>query len=607
MRQALLLTVVAAALAGCTPRSDEADIQVVGPSNLDLGRHPVSESRTASFELVNRGRATARILSIRKGGPGAWVWCDPMELAAGGRATVKVVIPPDSGSGAYAENIFIETSGTRRRFVCLRVTGKVVPLMQVDPTEHLYVDHMPTNQTWTQAFRLNATHPDITLGEPTHNATHPTSVALSHTPGGRPGQYTLDVVVPPVVAPGSYECGIQIPVVSPAGQSPVVVAITGTIGAERGAANPPPATATGAPPAPPVRIDYFYATGCQDCRRVNAQVLPRLIEQYREAVRVVQHDVGEPTNMALLVTFQEKLHITENRPVCMVIDYSDVLNGFDVIKTDLLGRVGEALSGRQAAGWTSPREIVVDDRCLAATEQRMDRFTLPVVLLAGLTDGINPCAMSSLVLLMSLLIVTGAGRRGILAMGLSFCLASFVTYTALGLGLMEGLRLLGGFPHARTGLDIILTGLLVFLACLSFRDAWAYAQTRDPKSVALQLPERIKSRIRDSMELGLGMRSWVLGGLVAGAVMTLLESVCTGQMYLPTLALMARQGSGHAWGYLLGYNAMFILPLVAVFVVTYAGVRTPVLLEWSRRNVVVSKVLMGLLFLMLALVLWRPT
>ena len=61
--------------------------------------------------------------------------------------------------------------------------------------------------------------------------------------------------------------------------------------------------------------------------------------------------------------------------------------------------------------------------------------------------------------------------------------------------------------------------------------------------------------------------------------------------------------AARAWGFLLLYNAMFIVPLVAVFVVTCFGLKTEVLLEWSRRNVVRSKILLGCFFLAMAVLI----
>ena len=88
----------------------------------------------------------------------------------------------------------------------------------------------------------------------------------------------------------------------------------------------------------------------------------------------------------------------------------------------------------------------------------------------------------------------------------------------------------------------------------------------------------------------------------AGIAVTLLESLCTGQIYLPALALIARTASSpwRALGYLAGYNLMFILPLLVVLALTLAGLRFIRLMRWSRRTVILAKILAALLFLALA-------
>jgi cytochrome c biogenesis protein CcdA len=114
-------------------------------------------------------------------------------------------------------------------------------------------------------------------------------------------------------------------------------------------------------------------------------------------------------------------------------------------------------------------------------------------------------------------------------------------------------------------------------------------------------------RIHALMRSGLAARNLVLGALFIGVTVTALESVCTGQVYVPTLVLLVKTGQSVAKGlaYLLAYNAMFVLPLVAVFALTYRGLKTEALLAWSKREVVLSKSLLGALFLVLAgLIVW---
>jgi hypothetical protein len=106
------------------------------------------------------------------------------------------------------------------------------------------------------------------------------------------------------------------------------------------------------------------------------------------------------------------------------------------------------------------------------------------------------------------------------------------------------------------------------------------------------------------MRRWIGARSVVFGGAAIGAGVTVLESVCTGQVYVPTLLLIIRSSSGaaaKAWTCLLLYNLMFIVPLVCVFLLTYFGMKMNLLQELNRRNVVMSKVLLGVFFIALAI------
>ena len=79
----------------------------------------------------------------------------------------------------------------------------------------------------------------------------------------------------------------------------------------------------------------------------------------------------------------------------------------------------------------------------------------------------------------------------------------------------------------------------------------------------------------------------------------MLESVCTGQVYVPALVMIIKSGQSMLRSalYLVLYNAIFVLPLGVVLVLTCGGMNAPTLVEWSRRNVTFSKVLLGVFFL----------
>jgi len=89
-------------------------------------------------------------------------------------------------------------------------------------------------------------------------------------------------------------------------------------------------------------------------------------------------------------------------------------------------------------------------------------------------------------------------------------------------------------------------------------------------------------------------------------IVSILELACTGQIYLPAVRMMLFSASGRrlrALGYLVVYNLAFILPLIGVFVLAYAGVTSDQLRDWLNRHLGVTKFVMGVFFLLLAVII----
>ena len=356
-----------------------------------------------------------------------------------------------------------------------------------------------------------------------------------------------------------------------------------------------------ASPLQPVAVDFFFEPGCKDCARVREEVLPELDARFGATFAIRERDLGIETNYLALLACMDRLGVKENAPVYMLVDGAQLLAGFDPIATNLAACIEGQLAARLSASAPPPPPSPApgESDVLSA---RMRSFTIGSVLFAGLIDGINPCAFSTLVFLISVLSMAGTVGRRLLLIGAVFCLASFLTYTAIGLGLLRALHTLAYFRLLQKIVDRLLIVLLLGLSLFSFRDALRFHRTHHAKDVSLQLPDGIKRLIHRLLRTGFGSGAQVASAFVVGAAVTGLESVCTGQVYVPTLALIVKSGNdaGRGIGFLLLYNLMFILPLVVVFLLTYRGLKLAQLLSWSARNVVVSKILLGLLFLALA-------
>ena len=362
----------------------------------------------------------------------------------------------------------------------------------------------------------------------------------------------------------------------------------------------PAAFASPAPPddRPPVIVDLYAEAGCPSCERLKQRMLPLLAARYPGRYRLREYDLGDEAVYLRFLECHRRLGSGDNEPVYAVVDNRLMLSGEREIAARLVWAVGDALASQPTRCPSSapPR---------ATLSEVIEDFTWPGVLAAGLIDSLNPCAIATLVFFMSLLAARGVRAPRLLAAGLAFAAGSWLAYFALGLGLLHAWRALGAFRQLRAAINTAMASILLLLALLSLCDAARYRHSGRAGDITLQLPASVKRLIHGRLRHGLGARLLIPSMLAAGVAVTLLESLCTGQIYLPTLALVARASPspGQALAYLAGYNLMFILPLLAVLSLTLAGLRFTRLLHWSRRTVILAKLLAVLLFLFLATLL----
>lgn len=359
----------------------------------------------------------------------------------------------------------------------------------------------------------------------------------------------------------------------------------------------------------PVRLEFFFHAGCEECQRVRQEVLPMLKLRFGELFILQERDLGQIENYRRLVQAMDRLGVQRNAPVWLLIGDRCLLGGVEEI-------ADQAETALEAAFAEPPEHDTAhsSDKLPSAADrdwlaERLRRFAVANVVVAGLVDGLNPCAISSLVFLASVLSLSRVRGLHLIAVGSVFVLATFLTYAAIGFGLLEAVYRLTLFRRFQKAVDWGLIAALVVMSALSFRDAARFRQTGSPSSVTLKLPPVLSQRVHRLLRAGLSRRGQLITVFVVGCLVTALESVCTGQVYVPTLVWVVRTGTDRTRGlaYLGLYNLMFVLPLIAVLGLVYAGLEWLKLAEWSRRNVVASKVAMGVFFLGLAATLAMMT
>ena len=240
-----------------------------------------------------------------------------------------------------------------------------------------------------------------------------------------------------------------------------------------------------------------------------------------------------------------------------------------------------------------------------------NQLTFWMIAGAGLVDGINPCAFAVIVFFISFLSVYKYEKREIVAVGTAYCAAVFVAYVLLGLGAFKFLYAMQGFYYVMWGLKIITVLLCVAFLLLSAYDCWHYYRTKDASGLVLQLPTKYKTFIHKVMHAFLKDRSksvWRLGiaALIVGFVVSLVEAVCTGQVYLPTIVVVLKEAGDNFWRaaeFLLVYNIMFIVPLVLVFALALAGYESATFSGWLKKHLGLAKLLLCAVLVVLLILL----
>ena len=177
-------------------------------------------------------------------------------------------------------------------------------------------------------------------------------------------------------------------------------------------------------------------------------------------------------------------------------------------------------------------------------------ISIPLIIVAGLLDGINPCAFAVLVFLLAYLMTLTSRERMILA-GITYSAAVFIFYFLSGLGIFTVVQTTG----AVKGFSFIAAAIAIIAGILMIKDA-----IFPGKGPTLAIPESKKPMINRFIE-----KSSIPAAFILGILVGMFELPCTGGIYLAIISMISlRMDIFAGVGYLLIYNMAFILPLLII-------------------------------------------
>ncbi len=328
---------------------------------------------------------------------------------------------------------------------------------------------------------------------------------------------------------------------------------------------------------------YLYGTTwCPHCKKM----IEFIKEEYGEN-SLVFIDIEEAENTANYEKTLAALGLKTPVIPITVIVYNNTVKGILVgeitsreIVREVIEYTGEGLPvyvGETLAGSLSGSRAEALREALAsylplpttpAPEQKQvdqegeDRDLVFYMVSLAVADSINPCVLTLMVLLLMSLVLIGGVRIARLS-ALSFILAVFIAYLALGLGLIHVLDVL---PKWVAPLLAVVFGFLMMFNLLE-KPILAFIARRsgftniEECPACIEYEERVKPRLEKASRP-------ILWAFILGLFVSFTLLPCSAGPYIVFNTLIAGKPLGKALQYLVAYNAIFVLPMVLVALAT---------------------------------------
>jgi len=234
-----------------------------------------------------------------------------------------------------------------------------------------------------------------------------------------------------------------------------------------------------------------------------------------------------------------------------------------------------------------------------------EQLTLPIVLVAGLIDGINPCAIGMIILLLGYLIIFVQPEKGdskkkfkqILIIGAVFILTVFATYFLIGLFFYKFIDVLVTMPYfgdISLYLKYVFAFLIILAGIINIKDYWWHG-----KGISLEIPQSQRMKLTKYVQ-----KATIPSTIVLGILVTLFEMPCSLPLYVGSVDIMHDSlGIGKVVFYLLLYNLLFVLPLIVIWLLVLGGKRIAELKEWQEAKLKTMKLVMGITLVVMGIIL----
>src|SRR3989344_2119977 len=223
-------------------------------------------------------------------------------------------------------------------------------------------------------------------------------------------------------------------------------------------------------------------------------------------------------------------------------------------------------------------------------------WLLPLVLISALLDSVHPCSFSILLITIAFLFGMQMTRKKILLIGGTYIAGIFIAYLLIGLSILKVLHLFNT-PHfmGKLGAVILITFGIVNIINEFFPSA----------SRRLHIPRlKIPSVSHETMGR-LVEKASLLAAFGLGLLVGICQFPCMGGPYLMVIGLLRDQATYFVgFSYLVLFNIILAIPLLAVLFVAADKKVVDTVQEWKRTNMKGVRLWAGVAMIILGILIF---
>jgi len=334
-----------------------------------------------------------------------------------------------------------------------------------------------------------------------------------------------------------------------------------------------------------IDLYFFYSDSCPHCAR-EAQFLQKISPEYPQLI-IHDHTVSSPDGAKLYQEFTKRLNLKRFSVPLTIID-NQYISGFLNAET-----TGQEIIELIEEKTTTPSRII---NLPIFGQLDTEKISLPLITIAiAAVDGFNPCAMWTLVFLISLLLGM-KNRRRMWFFGFTFIFISGIVYF-LFLSAWLNLFLFIGFT---TWIRLIIGGVAIFSAIHHFKEFFTNPQA-DCKVSSSGSKQKLSQRLKQAIET----RSILLalsGLIIVAFSVNLIELVCSAGLpaIFTNILSLTPLTSVEYYSLLLLYILIFMLDDMVIFVIAMLTLRyTGLSTKYTRYSNLIGGFIIGLLGILL--------